>query len=191
MRDRTGSVFLQNKELVELIRNRDARGAEIFQRDYSPLIRYVISPVIKDELDREECLSDVCMLVWDRIESFDPVKGSWTTWITSIARNTALSRVRHRSHEPEELTEDIPDKSQDPESAVLRSERLKALAEALDRLEKKDRSGYIMFYRKYYYMQSTAQIAAELGMTVKAVESRLYRVKRQLRKELGGAEYER
>ena len=43
-----------------------------------------------------------------------------------------------------------------------------------------------MFYRKYYYLQSTAQIASELGMTVRAVEGRLYRLKKQLRRMLGG-----
>ena len=39
-----------------------------------------------------------------------------------------------------------------------------------------------MFYRKYYYCQSTAQIAAELGLTERGVEGRLYR----LRQKLGG-----
>ncbi|MFR0796033.1 MAG: sigma factor-like helix-turn-helix DNA-binding protein [Oscillospiraceae bacterium] len=43
-----------------------------------------------------------------------------------------------------------------------------------------------MFYRKYYYLQSTAQIAAELGMTERAVEGRLYRLKKRLRTMLGG-----
>lgn len=43
-----------------------------------------------------------------------------------------------------------------------------------------------LFYRKYYYLQSTAQIAAELGMTERAVEGRLYRLKKRLRTMLGG-----
>lgn len=43
-----------------------------------------------------------------------------------------------------------------------------------------------LLYRKYYYLQSTAQIAAELGMTARAVEGRLYRLKKQLRRMLGG-----
>ena len=43
-----------------------------------------------------------------------------------------------------------------------------------------------MFYRKYYYLPSTAQIALELGLTERAVEGRLYRLKRQLRKLPGG-----
>ena len=182
---------MQDKALIELIKNRDPRGAEEFQRDYSPLVRYVIGPIIKDEQDREECLSDICMRVWNRIESFDPEKGSWTTWITAIARNMALDMARRKAQNAEDFSEDIPDRSQDPEAALLRTERLQALNEALKKLKKKDRLGYILFYRKYYYMQSSAQIAAELRMTVKAVESRLYRVKKQLRAELGGAEDDR
>ena len=51
------------------------------------------------------------------------------------------------------------------------------------RLGQNDRA---LFYRKYYYLQSTAQIAAELGMTERAVEGRLYRLKKRLRTMLGG-----
>ena len=58
-----------------------------------------------------------------------------------------------------------------------------ALHDALARLGQNDRA---LFYRKYYYLQSTAQIAAELGMTARAVEGRLYRLKKQLRRMLGG-----
>lgn len=35
----------------------------------------------------------------------------------------------------------------------------------------------LLVYRKYYYLQSTAQIAAELGLSPRAVEGRLYRLK--------------
>ena len=44
----------------------------------------------------------------------------------------------------------------------------------------------LLFFRKYYYRQSTAQIAAELGTSVRAIEGRLYRIKQKLRLALGG-----
>jgi RNA polymerase sigma-70 factor (ECF subfamily) len=44
----------------------------------------------------------------------------------------------------------------------------------------------MLFYRKYYYRQSTEQIAAELGLTRRAVEGRLYRIRQLLRDKLGG-----
>ena len=46
----------------------------------------------------------------------------------------------------------------------------------------------LLFYRKYYYLPSTAQIALEPRLTERAVEGRLYRLKRQLRKLPGGDE---
>ena len=43
-----------------------------------------------------------------------------------------------------------------------------------------------LFYRKYYYLQSTQQMAAELGTTARAVEGRLYRIRKKLQKQMGG-----
>lgn len=42
-----------------------------------------------------------------------------------------------------------------------------------------------IFYRKYYYMQRTGQIAAELGTTERSVEGKLYRIRKKLQNELG------
>ena len=47
-----------------------------------------------------------------------------------------------------------------------------------------------LFYRKYYYCQSTAQMAAELSLTERAVEGRLYRLRQTLRQQLGGDLYD-
>ena len=59
----------------------------------------------------------------------------------------------------------------------------KELQRALEELPAGSRA---LLYRKYYYRQSTAQIAAELGLTERAVEGKLYRLKKRLRKSLGG-----
>lgn len=66
---------------------------------------------------------------------------------------------------------------------MIQRERKQELLEALGRLLPEER---VLFYRKYYYLQSTARIAAEPGMTERAVEGELYRLKRRLRKLLGG-----
>ena len=65
----------------------------------------------------------------------------------------------------------------------MQAERSAAVHAALGRLSPGDRA---LLYRKYYSLPSTAQIASELGMTARAVEGRLYRLKKQLRRMLGG-----
>ena len=66
---------------------------------------------------------------------------------------------------------------------MLRRERAEALRRALNTLKAADLR---LFYRKYYYLQPTDRIAAELGTTPRAVEGRLYRIRKRLQEQLGG-----
>ena len=130
-------------------------------------------------------MADLHLHIWDRIHLFDPTKGNFTTWLTVLTRNAALNRAKtlQRQPESEELSPHLPDGGETPEEALLRKERQQALAQAVGRLSERDQ---ILFFRKYYYYQSTAQIAAETGLSERAVEGRLYRLRQRLRTLLGG-----
>ena len=177
--------MVQEREILELLHKRDEKGIAELLRHYGPLIKYVIAPILESPQDREECLGEAVMKIWDKIEQFSEQRGSFKAWITAIARNTALNhRRRNEAHgSGEELLESVPAGEATPEEQVLRNERREELKRALYRLSAKDRA---LFYRKYYYCQSIEQIAAEAGMTKRAVEGRLYRIKKQLRQILGG-----
>lgn len=177
---------MHEKEVIELIRARDESGVTALLTHFGPLMRYVIAPILPDAADREECLSECCMKVWDGIGGFDPERGGWTAWLTAIARNTALNRARRerRGHASlDELDENTPSAALTPEEALLLNEQRLALRRAIEELSAPERN---LFYRKYYYMQSSAQIAAELGSTVRGVEGRLHRLRKKLRSRLGG-----
>lgn len=180
-----GGEDVQEQEMIAQLLQKDERGMEALLLHYGPLMRYIIAPILPDPQDREECLSEVSMRVWSRVAQFDPARGSWNAWLTAITRNTA--RNYHRSAQNRRDTQAIPEGTPapdaSPEEAILQAERSAAVHAALGRLSPGDRA---LFYRKYYYLQSTAQIASELGMTVRAVEGRLYRLKKQLRRMLGG-----
>ena len=180
---------MHEKDTIERILRRDEEGLRLLGTYYSPLIRYIVSPILKDKDEQEDCISEVTMKIWDNIESFDSIKGSWNGWITAIARNTALSRTRKQKPviSTEDIPLDLPSPEPTPEEALIQKEREQMLSNALSKLSQKERA---LFYRKYYYLQSTAQIAAELGTTERAVEGKLYRIKKRLRKLLGGDEYE-
>jgi len=175
---------MKEQDLVRRLKDRDETALEELLRRFGPLMRYIIAPILPGEQDREECLSETVMTVWEKIDSYDPDKGGWTTWLTAVTRNGALNRARQlRRTETRELTPDIPSPEPTPEELVIRKEREAALVEAIQYLGDRER---MLFYRKYYYRQPTAQMAAELGMTQRAVEGRLYRIKQKLRKRLGG-----
>lgn len=175
---------MQENTVERLLLEKNEQGMDALLLHYGPLMRYIIAPILQNPQDREDCLSEVSMRVWEKIGQFDGEKGSFHAWLTAITRNTALNHARKASgSSAEELSESTPSPELSPEEALLKKERQEALKTALSRLSYKDR---LLFYRKYYYRQSTAQIAAELGMTERAVEGKLYRLKKQLRKSLGG-----
>ncbi len=175
---------MQENTVERLLLEKNEQGMDALLLHYGPLMRYIIAPILQNPQDREDCLSEVSMRVWEKIGQFDGEKGSFRAWLTAITRNTALNHARKASgSSAEELSESTPSPELSPEETLLKKERQEALKTALNRLSYKDR---LLFYRKYYYRQSTAQIAAELGMTERAVEGKLYRVKKQLRKSLGG-----
>lgn len=172
-------------ELIQAIKKRESGAAERFQTAFTPLLRYIIAPILSDERDREECLSDVTLQAWEAIDGYDPSKASFPTWLSALARNAALNRRRanQRRREGEALDDAAPDRRDGPEETLLKSELARKLWGAVDNLGRRDRE---LFLRKYYYCQSTAQIAAELGLSPRAVEGRLYRVRKRLQNELGG-----
>ena len=124
------------------------------------------------------------MRVWEKIDPFQEERGSWNGWLTALTRHAAPNHARRISRHggAEALSEDPPSPELTPEEVPLLQERQTALQAALGQLSAVER---LLFYRKYY---STAQIALELGLTERAVEGRLYRLKRQLRKLPGGDE---
>lgn len=180
---------MQEREVIDLLLEKDERGMAELMRQYAPLLKYIIAPIVADAHEREDCLSEISLIIWDKIGLFDPEKGSLRAYLTAIARNAAVSHAKRLGrHTHEELPEAEPAREPGPEEQLILNERREALARALGQLTVAERS---LFYRKYYYMQSTAQIASELGMTERAVEGRLYRLKKQLRKALGGDGLER
>lgn len=175
---------VNEQEIISLIKKRDEKGMEQLLKHYGPLMRYIIAPILQNPEDREECLNDAAMRVWDKIEQFDTARGSWNAWLTAIARNTALNRARKNAGETAgEIPPETPSQELSPEESVLKKERNTDLIKALLQLSPNEKK---LFYRKYYYMQPTEQIASETGLSVRAVEGKLYRIKKKLRKMLGG-----
>ncbi len=168
-------------KVIELIKSRTDEGMKLLHEKYSGLMHYVVSGILEDKNDVEECISDICMKVWNSIESYSAQKSKFSTWFTVVARNTALNYLRKNTGH-EELNEKNAVHSS-PEDDVLRREQAEELKRAISFLSSDEQH---IFYRKYYYLQRTAQIAAELGMTNRSVEGKLYRIRKKLQTKLGG-----
>ena len=177
---------MDDRQLMASIAGGDEAALQALLRRFTPLFLYILRPILPDERDREECLADISLRIWQGAGSFDGAKGSLNGWLTALTRNAALNRARHaRMDAP--LEETVPHTGGSAEEELLRRERQQRLQAAIAGLLPEERS---LFYRKYYYCQSTAQMAAELSLTERAVEGRLYRLRQTLRQQLGGDLYD-
>lgn len=153
---------------------------------HGPMMAYVVRGILSDPHEQEECLAQVRARVWERWESYDREKASPATWLTALCRNAAYDRLRTQARQRERagtLDETMASPAPGPEEVLLQKERLETLSRLLSAMSAGDRA---LFYRKYYYLQSTEQMAAELGTTARAVEGRLYRIRKKLQKQMGG-----
>ena len=166
---------------MERLQQGDREALEPLLAHYEGMLRYIVSGVLSDPHRQEDCLAEVRLKLWEKREQYDPERSSPATWLTVLCRNAAVDHLRSaQRHSAEALDEARPDPAPGPEEQLQRAERLER---ALASLSSRDRA---LFYRKYYYLQSTARIAAELGLTPRAVEGRLYRIRKGLQNKLGG-----
>ena len=177
---------MEDQELLERLKRGDPDALAALWTRYAGMVSYIVRGILPDPRETEECVAEIRVKLWEKLSGYQEETASLSTWITAVCRNAAydrLRRLRRRAEHSAPLTEQTPDPAPTPEEALLRRERTERLKKALNALRDSDRR---LFYRKYYYLQSTAQIAAELGLSERAVEGRLYRIRARLQKLLGG-----
>ena len=171
---------MTDTELLRQIAAGDEAALQALMTRHGARIRYIIRPFLPDAREQEECVQDVSVTLWRKAAEFDEKRASFAAWLTVICRNAALNRARrHKTEEP--LSENLTVPSAEDE--VLRRERQQRLYAAVAQLQGEERQ---IFFRKYYYGQSAAQIAGEMGLTERGVEGRLYRLRSKLRRLMGG-----
>ncbi len=165
-----------DKQLIIEVKNRNQQALEQLIRQCRPLIIYVIRQLVKNQQDIEEVFNDTVLRIWNNIDRFDENKGSFNAWVTAIAHNLAVDKARKTENTVQYNDELLYGQSEEP------SPKVNEILQIVRQMKKKDQ---LLFYKKYYYQLDTASIAAEMGMTERAVESALYRIRNRIRERIG------
>lgn len=156
---------------------------EYIIEQYSPLVHAICNKILfhigNDAID--ECMNDVFFTVWQHGKKFkgDPI--DFKKWIGMITKYKAIDRFRqyekHRVREQSDEHLHERSDSKDVQMHLLKKEEKNILLLALSTLPEIDRDIFMM---KYFLLLSTAEIADSLGLSISAVENRLYRGKKKL-----------
>ncbi len=154
---------------------------ELYKEYHKKVYGYVYLRV-KDHAEAEDIASDVFAKIVEKIDTFDPQKASYSTWIFTITKNMVISRFRQH-HESEDIEElQLSDDSASPLDTVILSERSEILAEALKQLSQRDRD---IIIARYYYDHSFKQIGEMMDMTEANARVTHSRVLKKLKELIG------
>ena len=165
---------------------------ELMTRWQEPLTRFLIR-YTGSEPDALDLAQDAFVRVYEARARYD-ARGNFSTWLYTIAGNLCRNHARYKTRHPAlsldaalspdgdtTLGEQLPSDAATPAASADEMERAAAVRDAIAALPDEQRTATILFE---YEDQSHAEIAAVLGCSAKAVETRLYRARQTLRERL-------
>lgn len=82
--------------LIRAIAQKDPASFQRFYRKYSGLLYSAVSNVLNDHHDTEDIMQEVLVQIWQKAHLYEPSKGKPLTWVTTMARNRAIDRIRSK-----------------------------------------------------------------------------------------------
>lgn len=168
--------------LVLRVRDHQDRSAfaSLF-RHFAPRVKGFLMKSGADAAQAEEFAQDVMATLWHKAGQFDPTRASVATWVFTIARNRRIDALRRSKHpEPEDLPWG-PEPEPDPAATYALQQETDLLTRALAELPLAQRQ---LVERAYYADLSHTEIAAETGLPLGTIKSRIRLALERLRKQL-------
>ena len=182
---------LEETELIKRILAGEKELYEILVRRNNQKLFRVIRTYLKVEAEIEDVMQNAYIKAFSKLYQFK-LEASFSTWLTRIAINEALARIKEKNKVYHFRTSDsenenqkffeIPDKGQlNPQEKMIGNESKRLLENAIDHLDVKYKSVYMM---KEVEEMSAKEVSEALGITVGNVKIRLHRAKEMLKDNL-------
>src|SRR5206468_3547440 len=177
--------------MERLIAGHDAALNELMERHAGKLFNYLIR-CLQDEEDAADAAQEVFVRVYQNRAKFD-MSQRFSTWLYSIATNLVKDRYRYRTRHPQVsldaendatgggFQESLPGQQPTPGETLASKERAEMVRRAVATLPEELRVPLLL---SEYEELSHTEIGAILKCSAKAVETRIYRARQQLRLSL-------
>lgn len=179
---------MDDKNIVDLYWQRSEKAILETDEKYGSYCFRIAYNVLANVEDAEESVNDTYLAAWNQLPPHRP--SILATFLGKITRNISISRWRSRSASKrgggqivlalEELKECVAGQ-QNLESNYINKEAVSAFNRFLDTLPETERR---IFLRRYWCLDSIADIAADFGFSQSKVTSMLHRVRTKLLSQL-------
>jgi len=189
----TDANALDRADMERLIAGQDAALNCLMERHAAPVFHFLCR-MVGNEDDANDLAQETFARVF-RARARFRLNEKFSTWLYTIAANLARNHFRWRARhpnvslntgteDPEQSLENIlPARDAAPSEQTLAAERAAAVRKEVSRLAEDLREAIVLCE---WEDRSMAEAAIILETTPKAIESRLYRARKQLRERLQG-----
>ena len=169
--------------LMLAVRDRQDKAAfAALFRHFAPRVKAFLMKSGTEAALAEDCAQDVLATVWQKSHLFDPTRASVATWVFTIARNRRIDIARRdRRPDPEAL--DWGGDGHEPDQAEVyeAAQETARLTEALSTLPEAQRA---LVARAFYGDLSHSELAAETGLPLGTIKSRIRLALERLRAKM-------
>jgi len=183
--EKTVLAGLRDEEVVRRVRAGEVALFELLMRRYNQRVYRALRSLIRDEREAEDAVQQAWFAAYAHLDQFAGAS-AFSTWLTRIALNEGLARVRQRSRldiVAEVSEEGIADMrtAGDPEKRAADREVARLLEEAVDGLPEMYRTVFVL---RELEGLSTSEAASCLDTSEDVVKVRLHRARLALRDAL-------
>jgi RNA polymerase sigma-70 factor, ECF subfamily len=180
-----------HSDMARLVAGHDAALNDLMARHGDKLFHYLIRS-LQNEDEAADLAQETFVRVYQHRAKFNPAQ-KFSTWLYAIASNLVRDCYRSRGRHPQislnvknetsdaEFGEQLPDDKLIPSETMQVAERAEAVRKAVAELPEELRTPLIL---AEYEDMSQAEIGEILNCSAKAVETRIYRARKQLRETL-------
>ena len=131
--------------------------------------------------EAEDVVQDTLIRLWENAAAWTP-EARIGTWLHRVCYNRAIDRLRRRRNFVDESAlDEVSDAADLPDAALVRSEAVTSVREAIERLPARQRTAVLLFHFQEMSQHDAADVMA---ISETAFESMLARARRQLRRLL-------
>ena len=166
-------------DTVRRIAERDSRAFQSFYQRYSGLIYASIASVLNDHHDAEDVMQEVLVQLWNKAHLYEPRKGKPLTWLTTMARNRAIDRIRSKQRRSrlndgfEQENRNLQAKVEEcGHESLADKERHGMLLRAVSKLSADQREAIEM---AYFSDMTQAEVAEKLQQPLGTIKARIRR----------------
>jgi len=179
---------LDDNRIVELYLQRDETAITETAMVYGGRLRMLSYGILQDAEAAEECENDTYLEAWNRIPPHEP-RTYLYPFLARITRHISLNRCRDDGRMKRiafvcELSAEMEQCIPAPDDAACRVDDLvlrETINAFLGKLTEEKRN---MFVRRYWFLDSVADIAKGFGVTQSKVKTTLFRCRNLLREYL-------